>query len=86
MAIGLSPQFQEGKCDLCGAEAEVRVVFDDEKKLTAFICAKCAESSTDSAEELVGKYGKKGRLKKAKMAPKEDFPAPKFEIRKGQAD
>ncbi len=82
MAVGLSPQFQEEVCDICKKEGEVRVLFDSEKKLTAFICADCAKNSKDSAEEIMKKYGKPGRLKKAKMADKNDSPQPDFEIKK----
>lgn len=58
MAIGITPELEEGVCSVCGAKKpQVRLVIDSESGKTAGICIECALPSKLSAEEILEKYG-----------------------------
>lgn len=56
--IGITPEFEDGTCDVCKSKKNVRVVADKAKNLTFRICSDCAKSSTLTVEKLMEKYGK----------------------------
>ncbi len=58
MSIGITPNEQKGKCDVCGKKKKVRIIFDTDKKLAFSICADCAKKSKLDIAHGLKKYGK----------------------------
>ncbi len=56
-AIGLTPGFEKGKCSVCGAECEVRILLGTDRIVK--ICRECAAKSALSVDELLEKHGAK---------------------------
>jgi hypothetical protein len=73
MAIGITPELEEGNCSVCEKPGKVRVFFDSEKGLDAKVCAECAAGSPMTAEELLAKFGKKIKTKGVSILPREDW-------------
>lgn len=59
MKIKLSATF-EGKCDLCGGEAKVFSLGDEDTKRVVTICEGCCKRLGEmQASEVIEKYGQK---------------------------
>jgi protein-arginine kinase activator protein McsA len=58
MGIGITPNKEKGKCDVCKKKKDVRKIIETEKKKIFSICEECAEKSTLNLEEGMKKYGK----------------------------
>ncbi|MFH0961883.1 MAG: hypothetical protein V1820_04330 [archaeon] len=74
MAIGITPELEDGTCSICKRKAQVRFVIDSEKGLAAGICLECALPSKLTAEEILVKYGKESaKAKKAFILEKDEW-------------
>jgi hypothetical protein len=86
MPIGITPELESGKCSLCGKDASVRLIVDNEKDLVVRICEGCAKESQLTAGELLEKHGKpNAAAKKAQVLGKEDWIKQQSSLQERQA-